>query len=198
MRKDKEEEGISRYVVREIELLMSLKHENVVQLKEVTIGRDGVALFLVMEYCEHDLAELVDCRKTPFTVPEVKCIVMQLLRGLLFLHNHFVVHRDLKVPNLFLTDQGILKIGDFGLARRYSIPLKPMTPEVVTLWYRAPELLLRSPEQTTAIDMWYVCLFPFQDVTITRHDPLLVFGGQGVWLRVGGTAVAQTAAAGKQ
>lgn len=156
MRKDHEREGISPYVLREIGILLSLKHDNIVTLKEVAIGRNLRSLFLVMEYCEHDLAELLDFKKSPFTVSEVKCIMMQLLTGLKFLHNHFIVHRDLKVSNLFLTDKGVLKIGDFGLARKYSIPLKPMSPEVVTLWYRAPELLLRAPEQTTAIDMWCV------------------------------------------
>ncbi len=70
------------------------------------------------------------------------------------MHDNFIVHRDLKVSNLLLTDKGCVKIADFGLARLYGIPLKPMTPKVVTLWYRCPELLLNSNTQTTAIDMW--------------------------------------------
>jgi len=81
--------------------------------------------------------------------------MLQLFNGLQFLHKSFIVHRDLKVSNLLLTDKGRLKIADFGLARKYGLPLKPMTPNVVTLWYRAPELLLQSKTQTTAIDMWY-------------------------------------------
>lgn len=145
---------MSNYVLREIGLLLSVQHQNVVALKEVVIGKDLVDMFLVMEYCEHDLSELLEWKKSPFSVSEVKCLMIQLFDGLHFLHSNFIVHRDLKLCNLFLTDSGILKIGDFGLARKYSIPLKPMTPEVVTLWYRAPELLLRAPEQTTAIDMW--------------------------------------------
>lgn len=154
MRRDQEMDGLSNYALREIGLLLSIEHQNVILLKEVAIGGSLSDLFLVMEFCEHDIQELLDCKKSPFSVSEVKCIMVQLLQGLQFLHSNFIVHRDLKLSNLFLTDDGILKIGDFGLARKYSIPLKAMSPEVVTLWYRAPELLLRAPEQTTAIDMW--------------------------------------------
>ena len=80
--------------------------------------------------------------------------MLQVFKGLRYLHDNFIVHRDLKVSNLLLTDKGCVKIADFGLARLYGIPLKPMTPKVVTLWYRCPELLLNSNTQTTAIDMW--------------------------------------------
>ena len=86
--------------------------------------------------------------------------MLQLFRGLQYLHKNFIVHRDLKVSNLLLTDKGCLKIADFGLACKYSLPAKPMTSQVVTLWYRAPELLLHSKFQTTAIDMWAAgCIF---------------------------------------
>lgn len=81
--------------------------------------------------------------------------MLQLFKGLNYLHQNFIVHRDLKVSNLLMTDKGCVKIADFGLARKYGIPIKPMTPQVVTLWYRAPELLLQSKIQTTAIDIWY-------------------------------------------
>ena len=73
---------------------------------------------------------------------EVKTLMIQLLSGIAHLHDNWVVHRDLKTSNLLLSNQGVLKIGDFGLAREYGSPLKPYTPIVVTLWYRAPELLL--------------------------------------------------------
>lgn len=97
--------------------------------------------------------------------------MLQLFSGLSYLHNNFIVHRDLKVSNLLLTDTGILKIADFGLARKYSLPVKPMTPNVVTLWYRAPELLLQSKIQTTAIDMWAAgCIFG----ELLLHKPLFM------------------------
>lgn len=73
---------------------------------------------------------------------EVKCLMQQLLRAVAHLHDNWILHRDLKTSNLLLSHKGILKVGDFGLAREYGSPLKPYTPIVVTLWYRAPELLL--------------------------------------------------------
>lgn len=94
----------------------------------------------------------------------------QVFRGLRYLHSTFIVHRDLKVSNLLMTDKGCVKIADFGLARYYGLPLKPMTPKVVTLWYRSPELLLNSRTQTTALDMWSGgCILG----ELLAHKPLL-------------------------
>lgn len=107
-----------------------------------------------MAFCEQDLASLLDNMQTPFSEAQVKCIMTQVFRGLQYLHGRFVVHRDLKVSNLLMTDKGRVKIADFGLARLFGVPVRPMTPKVVTLWYRAPELLLNAKHQTTAIDMW--------------------------------------------
>jgi cell division cycle 2-like protein len=86
--------------------------------------------------------------------------MQQLLSGCEFMHGQWVIHRDLKTSNLLMSHNGILKIGDFGLAREYGEPLKPYTPIVVTLWYRSPELLLGTKTYSTAIDMWSVgCIF---------------------------------------
>ncbi|KAJ8949957.1 hypothetical protein NQ318_002364 [Aromia moschata] len=127
-------------------------------------------IFLAMEYCEQDLASLLDNMQAPFTESQVKCIMLQVLRGLRYLHHNFVVHRDLKVSNLLMTDKGCVKIADFGLARWFGVPLKPMTPHVVTLWYRAPELLLQAPTQTTSVDMWAAgCILG----ELLGHKPLL-------------------------
>ncbi|KAF0040813.1 hypothetical protein F2P81_006711 [Scophthalmus maximus] len=129
-----------------------------------------IYLFLVMSYCEQDLASLLENMQTPFSEAQVKCIVLQLLRGLEYLHHNFIIHRDLKVSNLLMTDKGCVKIADFGLARMYGIPQQPMTPRVVTLWYRSPELLLGTKSQTTALDMWAVgCIV----AELLAHKPLL-------------------------
>lgn len=91
---------------------------------------------------------------------QVKCLLLQLLDGMSYLHSNYIIHRDLKVSNLLLTDKGCLKIADFGLARTIGIPSKPLTPHVVTLWYRGPELLLGSRVYSMALDMWAVgCIF---------------------------------------
>lgn len=91
---------------------------------------------------------------------EVKKLLHMLLSGVQHLHDNWILHRDLKASNLLLSHKGVLKIGDFGLAREYGSPLKPYTQIVVTLWYRCPELLLGAKEYSTAVDMWSVgCIF---------------------------------------
>lgn len=170
VRMDKEKDGIPISSLREITLLLRLRHPNIVELKEVVVGSHLESLFLVMSYCEQDLASLLENMDTPFSEAQVKCIVLQLLRGLEYLHHNFMIHRDLKVSNLLMTDKGCVKIADFGLARMYGIPQQPMTPRVVTLWYRAPELLLGTKSQTTALDMWAVgCIL----AELLAHKPLL-------------------------
>ncbi|XP_017917400.1 PREDICTED: cyclin-dependent kinase 10 isoform X1 [Capra hircus] len=153
VRMDKEKDGVPISSLREITLLLRLRHPNIVELKEVVVGNHLESIFLVMGYCEQDLASLLENMPTPFSEAQVKCIVLQVLRGLQYLHRNFIIHRDLKVSNLLMTDKGCVKTADFGLARAYGIPVKPMTPKVVTLWYRAPELLLGTTTQTTSIDM---------------------------------------------
>merc|ERR1712141_915688 len=170
VRMEKEKDGLPVSGLREISILMSCPHENIVELKGIAVGKSLENVFLVMAYCEQDLASLLDNMQSPFSESQVKCIMLQLFRGLRYLHENFIVHRDLKVSNLLLTDKGCIKIADFGLARLYGIPLKPMTPKVVTLWYRSPELLLNSKTQTTAIDMWSAgCILG----ELLAHKPLL-------------------------
>uniref|UniRef100_A0A670IY21 Cyclin-dependent kinase 10 n=1 Tax=Podarcis muralis TaxID=64176 RepID=A0A670IY21_PODMU len=170
VRMDKEKDGIPISSLREITLLLKLQHPNIVELKEVVVGNHLESIFLVMGYCEQDLASLLENMQAPFSEAQVKCIILQVLKGLQYLHENFIIHRDLKVSNLLMTDKGCVKTADFGLARAYRVPLKPMTPKVVTLWYRAPELLLGTITQTTAIDMWAVgCIL----AELLAHKPLL-------------------------
>ncbi|RWS31549.1 protein kinase-like protein [Leptotrombidium deliense] len=157
MRMEREKDGIPISGLREINILLNLRHENIVRLKEIAVGRKLDNIFLVMEYCEQDIASLLDNMPLPFSES-------QLFKGIRYLHRHDILHRDLKVSNLLLTDTGYLKIADFGLARKSSFDNSCMTPNVVTLWYRAPELLFQSKKQTPAIDMWYAlvaagCIF---------------------------------------
>ncbi|KAI5732061.1 hypothetical protein M8J77_020560 [Diaphorina citri] len=145
---------LTRGELREVTGLTKCRHENIVQLKEVVVGKSLSSIFLVMEYCEHDLASLQDNVESPFTESQVKCVILQVLKGLNYLHSNFIIHRDLKPSNLLLNDKGCVKIADFGLARFFNVPTDPMTPKVVTLWYRAPELILHSSTYSTAVDMW--------------------------------------------
>ncbi|XP_058731829.1 cyclin-dependent kinase G-2 isoform X2 [Vicia villosa] len=151
---EKEKEGFPLTSLREINVLLSFHHPYIVDVKEVVVGSSLDSIFMVMEYMEHDLKGLMESMKQPFSQSEVKCLMIQLLEGVKYLHDNWVLHRDLKTSNLLLNNRGELKICDFGLARQYGSPLKPYTHLVVTLWYRAPELLLGARQYSTAIDMW--------------------------------------------
>lgn len=111
VRMERERYGVPLSSLREVTLLLRIKHPNIVQLKEVVVGRHLNSMFLVMEYCEQDLACLLDNMQTPYTESQVKCIMLQVFSGLHYLHQHFIVHRDLKVSNLLMTDKGCVKIG---------------------------------------------------------------------------------------
>lgn len=150
---EKEREGFPLTALREINILLSFNHPSIVDVKEVVMG-DMNSVFMVMEYMEHDLKGLVESMKHPFSQSEVKCLMQQLLSGVRYLHDNWVLHRDLKTSNILINNCGGLKICDFGMARQYGSPLKAYTQLVVTLWYRAPELLLGAKKYSTAIDMW--------------------------------------------
>ncbi|XP_048229001.1 cyclin-dependent kinase 11B isoform X2 [Ricinus communis] len=150
-----EEYGFPITSLREINILLSFHHPSIVNVREVVVG--GLdSVFMVMEYMEHDLKGFMQVRKQPFSTSEVKCLMLQLLEGVKYLHDNWVLHRDLKTSNLLLNNEGDLKICDFGMSRQYGSPLKSYTSLVVTLWYRAPELLLGAKQYSTAIDMWSV------------------------------------------
>ncbi|KAJ3675440.1 hypothetical protein LUZ60_004482 [Juncus effusus] len=154
---EREREGFPLTSLREINILLSFHHSYVVDVKEVVMGSNNLDnIFMVMEYMEHDLKGVMETMKQPYSQSEVKCLMLQLLEGVKYLHDNWVIHRDLKTSNLLLNNSGELKICDFGMARQYGSPLKPYTQLVVTLWYRAPELLLGAKEYSTAIDMWSV------------------------------------------
>ncbi|XP_067826508.1 cyclin-dependent kinase 11B isoform X6 [Heptranchias perlo] len=160
LKMEKEKEGFPITSLREINTILKAQHPNIVTVREIVVGSNMDKIYIVMNYVEHDLKSLMETMKQPFLPGEVKTLMIQLLRGVRHLHDNWILHRDLKTSNLLLSHSGILKIGDFGLAREYGSPLKPYTPVVVTLWYRTPELLLGAKEYSTAIDLWSVgCIF---------------------------------------
>lgn len=163
LKMEKEKEGFPITSLREINTLLKGQHPNIVTVREIVVGSNMDKIFVVMDYVEHDLKSLMETmknRKQSFLPGEVKCLTQQLLRAVGHLHDNWILHRDLKTSNLLLSHKGILKVGDFGLAREYGSPLKKYTSLVVTLWYRAPELLLCSAEYSTPIDIWSVgCIY---------------------------------------
>lgn len=173
--------------LREISLLMQLKHPNIVNCHEVVVGTTSQHIFVVFEYCEHELKILLSRQR--FTCPEIKCLLLQVLEAVKYMHRLWVVHRDLKTSNLLYNNQGILKICDFGLARRYGDPVRPYTNKVITLWYRPPELLLGQKEYNgCAADMWSVgCIFgemilrrPLFQGKVELHQLTLIYALVGV------------------
>lgn len=132
------------------------------------------ALYLVFDYAEHDLLEMIRWHHNragqPMPPQTVKSLLWQILHGMNYLHKNWIIHRDLKPSNILVTgadkppnERGCVKIADFGLARLFQAPLRPLTEVdavVVTIWYRAPELLLGAKHYTKAIDLWAIgCIF---------------------------------------
>jgi len=152
------EEGAPCTAIREVSLLKDLKHANIVTLHDIVHTKKS--LTLVFEYLERDLKQYMDDCGGILAISNVKLFLFQMLRGLSYCHQRRVLHRDLKPQNLLINDKGELKLADFGLARAKSVPTKTYSNEVVTLWYRPPDVLLGSTEYSTPIDMWGVgCIF---------------------------------------
>lgn len=150
-----------RFMAREIKILRRLDHPNIVKLEGLITSRLSCSIYLVFEYMDHDLAGLSSSPDIKFSESQVKCYMHQLLSGVEHCHSRGVMHRDIKGSNLLVNNEGILKIGDFGLANFFNPGHRqPLTSRVVTLWYRPPELLLGSTEYGAAVDLWSVgCVF---------------------------------------
>ncbi|KAK9477866.1 kinase-like domain-containing protein [Lipomyces japonicus] len=144
---DSKRDGIPNSALRELTLLRSLNHQNVIKVLDVAVGSRLDDVDLVLEYAEQDMAYLLDNVRVKFTISEVKCLMSQLFEGLDYIHSNGIIHRDLKISNLLLNSKGILKI-----ARSFTD--RPMTPEVVTIWYRSPELLFGATSYSSAVDQW--------------------------------------------
>eukprot|EP00298_Acanthocystis_sp_HF-20_P008396 c17656_g1_i1.p1 GENE.c17656_g1_i1~~c17656_g1_i1.p1 ORF type:complete len:368 (+),score=132.45 c17656_g1_i1:26-1129(+) len=166
----REGEGISPTAYREIALLRELQcqpHDNIVGLRDMFLDPKDRSVWMVLDFAQHDLCRVVNyhSKKLKSERPSptmVKSIIYQLLKGVHHLHSNFIMHRDLKPANILLTEDGVIKIADFGLARLFTSPLRSLKEDgiVVTIWYRAPELLLNASHYSPAIDLWAVgCIF---------------------------------------
>ncbi|KAF5393890.1 hypothetical protein D9757_000147 [Collybiopsis confluens] len=153
--------GISQSAIREIALNREICHENVVSLKEVIL--EDKSIYMIFEYADHDFLQLIhhhsQTLRCPISTSVLKSLTYQLLNGLVYLHSAHILHRDLKPANILITAQGQVKIGDLGLARLSAQPLQQLLlgdKVVVTIWYRAPELLLGAKHYNSSIDCWAV------------------------------------------
>ncbi|KAL6704557.1 serine/threonine protein kinase, CMGC, CDC2/CDK subfamily [Coniothyrium glycines] len=172
-----EKDGFPITALREIKLLKMLSHDNVLVLEEMAVerpkaeGRKRAILYMVTPYMDHDLSGLLDNPDVRFQEAQIKCYMLQLFKGLRYLHDQHILHRDMKAANLLINNRGRLQIADFGLARHYDEPVpqrgrgngdakREYTSLVVTRWYRPPELLLQLRRYTPAIDLWGAgCVF---------------------------------------
>lgn len=158
IRLEAEDEGIPSTAIREISLLKELRHPNIVPLFDVV--HTERKLTLVFEYLDQDLKKYLDVCEGGLNPTILKSFLFQLITGVAYCHHHRVLHRDLKPQNLLINREGELKLADFGLARAFGIPVRSYTHEVVTLWYRAPDVLLGSRHYSTPVDMWSIgCIF---------------------------------------
>ena len=152
-----EDEGVPGTTLREVSLLKELHHPNVVQLKDVFYMPQESKLYLCFEYCDFDLKKYMKSLQYKLSGECIKSFTYQMLNGLSWCHSHRIFHRDLKPQNVLVDPkQGTLKLADFGLARAFTVPLRTYTHEVVTLWYRAPEILLGQKEYALPVDLWSV------------------------------------------
>eukprot|EP01080_Neovahlkampfia_damariscottae_P008285 gene8285-110_t len=156
-----EDEGVPGTAIREISLLKELAHPNIVLLHDVV--NVNKQIYLVFEYLDNDLKQYIDLKRKKTEMLDrilIKSYMYQIIKGIAFCHCHRVLHRDLKPQNLLIDKNGYIKLADFGLARAFNLPVRTYTHEVVTLWYRAPEILLGSKHYSTPVDIWSIgCIF---------------------------------------
>ncbi|MCJ1296178.1 hypothetical protein MMC34_007744 [Xylographa carneopallida] len=170
LKMDNSNDGFPVTGLREIQTLMESRHENIVNLREVVMGDSMTDVFLVMDFLEHDLKTLQEDMAEPFLPSEIKTLLLQLTSAVEYLHSNWIMHRDLKTSNILMNNRGQMKIADFGMARYCGDPPPKLTQLVVTLWYRAPELLLGAEKYGPEVDIWSVgCIFG----ELLSKDPLL-------------------------
>lgn len=151
-------EGIPQSMLREVSILREAKHENIVKLLDIHMDIDKCKLWLVFEYIQNDLSQFIKLHKKrgqKIPIRRIQQIMYKMIKAVDFMHSNGMLHRDLKPSNVLIEDKGdTIKVADFGLSRTVQIPFRPMTPEVLTLWYRAPEIMLGDREYGIGVDMW--------------------------------------------
>lgn len=173
IRMEGERDGFPVTAIREIKLLQSLNHDNIVKLQEVMVEKNDC--FMVFEYLSHDLTGLLNHPSFKLEHSHKKDLAKQLFEGLDYLHRRGVLHRDIKAANILVSNTGELKLADFGLARFYAKRKKlDYTNRVITIWYRSPELLLGETQYGPAVDIWSAACVLME--IFTKHA---IFPGDG-------------------
>ena len=176
IRMEGERDGFPITAVREIRLLQHLRHEHVVALQEVMVEKNEC--FMVFEYLSHDLTGLINHPTFNLSPGHKKHLAKQMFQGLDYLHRRGVLHRDIKAANILISNTGVLKFADFGLARFYTKSHRTdYTNRVITIWYRPPELLLGETQYGPAVDIWSAAC-----VLVEIFARKAVFPGEGTEL----------------
>lgn len=157
--------GISQSACREMALCREVSNNHLTQLVEIFMEKKSI--YMVYDYAEHDLLQIIHFHSHPEKrmIPQrmIRSIMWQILDGVSYLHQNWILHRDLKPANIMVTSSGCVKVGDLGLARKFHNMLQTLytgDKVVVTIWYRAPELMIGARHYTPAIDLWAVgCIF---------------------------------------
>lgn len=168
-------QGIPPTTVREIAILKELNHKNVVKLEDVIFSNPGDSsfqLFLVFEAMETDLKKVIRSCPGGMSLDRIRYHMYQIIQGVDFLHSNKVLHRDLKPDNILVSSDGTeVKICDFGLSRTIHQPLRPYSQEILTLWYKAPELCINNSNYSVGVDTWAIgCIF----AELAMGSPLFV------------------------
>ncbi|KIW45895.1 uncharacterized protein PV06_01601 [Exophiala oligosperma] len=173
IRMEGERDGFPITAVREIRLLQHLRHKHVVALQEVMVEKNEC--FMVFEYMSHDLTGLINHPTFTLSPAHKKDLAKQMFEGLEFLHRRGVLHRDIKAANILVSNTGLLKYADFGLARFYTKSRKlDYTNRVITIWYRPPELILGETQYGPEVDIWSAaCVF------VEMFTKKAIFPGEG-------------------
>ncbi|TGO49751.1 hypothetical protein BCON_0201g00190 [Botryotinia convoluta] len=152
-------EGMAPDAIRELKHLQEISHPNVISLLSVFSSKDQ-NLNLVLEFLPlGDLEMLIkDVDGVRYGAADIKAWMGMLSRAIWFCHENFVLHRDIKPNNLLIAADGEVKLADFGLARNFADPQRTMTSNVITRWYRPPELLFGARHYSGAVDIWSVGL----------------------------------------
>jgi serine/threonine protein kinase len=159
-------EGVPASTIKEISLLRKVHHPNIIKFFFLPKNRlydvliEGEELSIVLEYLPYDLKSYMEKFIKRFTEKERRTLLYHIIRGVEYLHSRTILHRDLKPCNILVTKKGLPKITDFGLGRRFTLPIGCYTHEIATLYYRPPEILLGTYEYSTPVDIWALgCIF---------------------------------------
>ncbi|KAL0216783.1 hypothetical protein P9112_008967 [Eukaryota sp. TZLM1-RC] len=147
------DETVLRTVLRELKVLQSISHQNVLSVLDFFI-KSSSTLCIVTEYCTFDLTFLIRQTSWHLSIPVLKSIMKQLFSGLKAIHDASFIHRDIKPGNILINSKGVIKVADFGLARCLPQKCDNLTPHPATRWYRSPEVLFGSRDYDATIDVW--------------------------------------------